>query len=467
MPQDATQNGMLVAHDRSQWIRLQTLSALRWVAVAGQLLAISIAESQFGIIVDVGLCTMAIGLAVAMNLVTFMIYPENKRLTEIEAALMLLFDLCQLGLLVALTGGLHNPFALLMLTPVVISATALHFRTTLLLGTATIALVSLLSFFYLPLQMSGGSMLQVPDIFLFGHWAAIVIGVAFLSFYAGRVASEMNIMSEALWATQNALAREQKLTDLGGVVAAAAHELGTPLATIKLTSSELVEELPEDSILREDAELIREQADRCRDILRWMGRAGKDDLHMHQIPFETLVKDAAEPHLNRGKSLIFDFSPSDKNGDRQPTVLRRPEVVHGLRNLIQNAVDFSSSTVWVVGQWDNKLLRVSILDDGPGFSAQEMARIGDPFMRRRRPQSAPKRRPGYEGMGLGLFIAKTLLERSGAELTFANAPGADHTVNGLPDAGGAMITVTWPSSMIRAGGNGDRSALGENRPFES
>ncbi len=323
----------------------------------------------------------------------------------------------------------------------------------------------MLAFVYLPLQLEDGTIQQVPEIFLFGHWAAIVIGVGFLSVYAGRVTAEINSMYDALWATQHALAREQKLTDLGGVVAAAAHELGTPLATIKLASSELVEDLPDGSDQREDAILIRDQADRCRDILRSMGRAGKDDRHMHQVPFETLVMDAAEPHLDRGKILHFDF-PTDHDG-RQPNVIRRPEVVHGLRNLIQNAVDFSRGNVWVFGHWDDNWVRLSIMDDGPGFSAADIARIGDPFMRRRRSRGESKRRPGYEGMGLGLFIAKTLLERSGAELTFANAQESFTQAHGLDRPGGALVTVAWPSDKIRVSAQDDRAALGENLPFTS
>ena len=208
---------------------------------------------------------------------------------------MVMFDLLQLGFLLHLTGGLHNPFTLLMLGPVTISATVLTMRSTLLMGGTAIVIVTLLSQFYFPLRTEQGFILQMPQIFLFGNWVALVIAICFIGLYSFRVTTEVNSMANALSATQMALAREQKLTDLGGVVAAAAHELGTPLATIKLTSSELIEEL-EDPILREDAELIREQANRCRDILKDMGRAGKDDLHLKQAPLMTVVQEAAEPH---------------------------------------------------------------------------------------------------------------------------------------------------------------------------
>ena len=270
-------------------------------------------------------------------------------------------------------------------------------------------------------------------------------------------------MSDALVATQLALAREQKLTDLGGVVAAAAHELGTPLATIKLVSSELMEELTGEQ--RDDARLIRDQADRCRDILRSMGRAGKHDLHMRQAPLEAVLREAAEPHADRGKRVVHSMMAADDAG-RQPTVLRRPEIVHGLRNLVQNAVDFAAATVWIDAAWTADRVTVRIADDGPGFPPSVLGRIGDPFVRRRRAADDRPARPEYEGMGLGLFIAKTLLERSGAELSFVN--GSDAGGGGIDDRRmGAIVVTSWPRAAICPPTPGDRAPLGQNRPIEA
>ena len=184
------------------------------------------------------------------------------------------FDLLQIGFLLYLTGGLNNPFALLLLGPVTISATALSLRSTMVLCSTAIVLVTLLSIIHLPLITQTGETLAMPSLFVFGQWTAMVIAIVFTSAYSHRVTTEVHSMGDALAATQMALAREQKLTDLGGVVAAAAHELGTPLATIKLASAELMTELKDTPDLAEDAALICEQADRCRDILRDMGRAG-------------------------------------------------------------------------------------------------------------------------------------------------------------------------------------------------
>ncbi len=450
---------------RSHWVRLRTLIVLRWIAVAGQLAAIEISRHYFGIQLNVGLCYVAVGAAIMANLVAIFVYPESKRLSEAETTLTLLFDLAQLSFLLFLTGGLNNPFALLILTPVTIAATALRLQSAAILAVVAVILVSVLTFTYVPLQLTTGETLEMPDFFRFGFWMAIVIGVAFLALYARRVSTEVNTMSEALLATQLALAREQKLTDLGGVVAAAAHELGTPLATIKLVSAELIDELSEQPVLREDAELIRDQADACRDILRSMGRAGKDDLHMRRAPLDSVIREAAEPHRERGKDIRFDVAPEAGGESRQPSIYRRPEVIHGLRNLVQNAVDFSKQTVWVDARWSDTHITIRIADDGRGFQPQVLSRIGDPFMRTRRSASDTRQRPEYEGMGLGLFIAKTLLERSGAELTFDN--GSDPTTPRAerPERCGALVEVTWPLGKIAVEADSGSRALGENRPI--
>ncbi len=424
---------------RGSWIRLRTLILLRWVAICGQLAALIVAQRMYHLQLDLGLCYMAVGVSVIGNLIAISVFPENKRLTESEYFLMVLFDLLQLSFLLYLTGGLHNPFALLLLGPVTISSTVMGLRSTLIIGGTAIILVTLLAEFHVPLRTEQGFILRIPDVFVFGMWAAIIIATVFIGSYTRRLSIEMQSMSDALTATQMALAREQKLTDLGGVVAAAAHEMGTPLATIKLASGELVEELEDWPDLREDAELIREQADRCRDILRDMGRAGKDDLHLRQAPLSAVLAEAAEPHADRGKAIHFEENP--ESGGPQPSILRKPEVIHGLRNLIQNAVDFSQANVWIESAWGDDTISVRIMDDGRGYPTQLIGRIGDPFVRRRRGEGERRVRPEYEGMGLGLFIAKTLLERTGAELTFANGTG---------DRGGAVVEVIWPRESLDA-----------------
>ncbi|MEP3053566.1 MULTISPECIES: ActS/PrrB/RegB family redox-sensitive histidine kinase [Rhodobacterales] len=450
---------------RSNWIRLRTMILLRWVAIVGQITAITVAQRMYGLQLELGLCYLAVGVSVIGNLVAIFVFPENKRLTEVENLLMVMFDLLQLGFLLVLTGGLHNPFVLLLLGPVSISAAVLTTRSTMIVGSTAIILVTLMAEYHLPLRTYEGFILRIPDVFVFGNWIALVIAIIFFAAYSQRVTSEMHSMSDALSATQMALAREQKLTDLGGVVAAAAHELGTPLATIKLTSAELMEELEDHPELYEDAALIRQQADRCRDILHDMGRAGKDDLHMRQAPLSALIGEAAEPHLNRGKDINFVYDPEDGFDIDQPSVLRKPEIVHGLRNLVQNAVDFAYSSVWVETHWTDATISVRIIDDGRGFPSSIIGRIGDPFMSSRRGASDKKQRPEYEGMGLGLFIAKTLLERSGAKLRFANGSDPNETEANELTLTGAIVEVIWPRDAIDAKAEKNFVPVGENQQF--
>lgn len=456
-----------VRQQRSNWIRLQTFIVLRWVAIFGQIAAITISVRYFDLQLNLGLCFMVVGVSTVANLIAMSIFPDSKRMTQNQLMLMFLFDILQLGALLFLTGGLHNPFSLLILVPVAISATVLQTRATIFLGLMTIAVTTLVGLFNIALHTSDGEILVMPDVFVFGFWVAILIGTVFLGLYARRVTTEIESMSEALLATQMALSREQKLTDLGGVVAAAAHELGTPLATIKLVSVELLDDLDQMPQQKEDVELIRDQVDRCRDILRSMGQIGKDDLHLRFAPLSAVVEEAAEPHMNRGTPVTITLMPGPDAGLAQPSVSRQPEIIHGLRNLIQNAVDFSSTHVWIDVKWDAEKIALKIIDDGRGFPPHLIKRIGDPFVGNRRATQNQQNRPGYEGMGLGLFIAKTLLERSGAELNFAN--GCDPFLNQSerPERCGAIVQVVWQREMICRGASALEQPLGENQPMRA
>ena len=457
---------------RSDWIRLRTLIMLRWLAVAGQGAAVLVATQFLNIQLRLDLCLLAIAASAAFNIVAIWVNPVNKRLNEASAMLSLMFDLTQLGVLLYLTGGLSNPFSLLVLAPVTISATALTLPSTVVLGAFAVSMISTLVVFNIPLMTTSGQLVAPPPLFIAGNWAALVIGIGFLAGYARRVTNETFSMSQALSATQMALEREQKLTALGGVVAAAAHELGTPLATIKLVSSELEDDLADHPDQIEDIRLIKSQAERCSQILRDMGRTGRDDRHMRFAPLLAVVEEAAEPHLNRGKLVVMrvDGAAADEAEPDQPVIARQSEIIHGLRNLVQNAVDFADTTVWIDMFWDDTSLTVIIGDDGIGYPPELLGRIGDPFVTRRSgPLSRDRERPNYVGMGLGLFIAKTLLERTGAALSFGNSKrrkrrrdrGEDIPVE-LRNATGAVVHVKWPRGTIEADAVKARGPLGPN-----
>ncbi len=421
-------------------IRLDTLVLLRWVAIAGQLAAVC-GALLIGAEFALSPVLVVIALAAGLNL-TLMIW-RGRRISADEAALQLGYDLTQVAILLTLTGGLANPFALLLLVPVTIAATALPGRQLVALAVATVVMVTLIGVLAQPLSFGSDAMVQIQQPLLVGHWVAIVVGAAFFIAFARRVAAEINASSDALFVARMALEREQRLQHLGGVVAAAAHELGTPLATIKLVSSELADELaealPDREDLAEDVTLLRQSADRCRDIMRSMGASGRDDLLIRFAPLAEVLAEAAAPHRGRGARIVIDA------GADMPVIQRDAAVIHGLRNLIQNAVDFAASQVTIRASRDRRDLCIQILDDGPGFPPALLPRIGSPFLTTR-PRAEDGR--SYEGMGLGLFIAKALLQGSGARLDFGNGV-----------SGGARITVTWPLARIEAE---DRGALGAN-----
>jgi len=432
---------------RSHWVRLRTLTNLRWLGVAGQTVSLIVAIFILELDLQIGLCAIAVGASVLFNLLTTFLLPQTTRLSEKAAFLSQLFDLLQLTFLLFLTGGLNNPFAILILAPITISATVLSMRSTMILGTLGIVLATLLVFDNVPLHTAAGDVTTMPDIILWGMWFAIVVTIVFLASYARLIALETYSMSQALTATQLALAREQQLTALGGVVAAAAHEMGTPLATIKLTSAELVSDLEDRPELAEDAELIHSQADRLSQILRDMGRQGRDDLHVKNAPLAAVIEEAAEPHLNRGKDVKLTYNGyEDFDGLKDmPIISRSPEILHGLRNLVQNAVDFADANVSVRTDWGARKVRIIVQDDGPGYPTDLLGRIGEPFVAKQGfTEGVPFERPEYQGMGLGLFIAKTLLERAGADLSFINVEGSTAL------SSGALVSVVWDRAILEA-----------------
>ena len=442
---------------RGEWVRQQTLIFLRWLAISGQSIAIIFAVLWLDIQINLWPCILAIGASAVYNLYLSYGLRLDQRLTSQQALMGLGFDLIQLLVMLYLTGGLSNPFSVLLLAPITISATALRLNATVFLGAIAILGITALIYVHQPLRFSDGRELSLSAIQIWGVWVSLIIGMFFLAAYARRVTLEIYSMSEALAATQMALEREHKLTLLGGVVSAAAHEMGTPLATIKMVATELEEELRKKPAQREDALLIKEQAERLSNILKDMGRAGKQDLLVQTAPFPAVVMEAAEPHSNRGKHVhIMVRGKSDYSLLKDiPMLPRSSEIIHGLRNLVQNAVDFADKNVWIDLNWNDSSIDFTIRDDGPGFPYELMGRIGDPMLRRSR-FKIDQTRPEYDGMGLGLFIAKTLLERSMADIQFSNI--ADTSQTGSAKTSGAMVTVSWPKSAVLS----DRAIGAEN-----
>jgi len=407
-------------------VRLRTLVLLRWVAIIGQTGAITIVRWGFGYELPLEPAFAAIGASVLLNLVESHPARAAVQLTDRAATIALGFDIVQLAVLLYFTGGLINPFAFLFLVPVTISATVLSLRSTAVLDILALACVSGLALFHEPLPWF--QPFDLPDIYVFGIWTALTSGIVFISTYAWRIAAEARAMSDALAATHAALDRELRLAALGRLAAAAAHELGTPLGTIAVIAKEIARELPAESPLREDIDLLQSQTARCRQILGDLARRpGGDDPFMRQA-LPAIVEQASEPHRRDGVALRMDAGSIDDSP--APVCAHAPEIAHGLGNLVQNAVDFATGEVALRVAWDQTTASVAVEDDGPGFPYDVLARIGEPYI---------STRPESGGMGLGVFISKTLLERTGAKVEFGNRSG-----------GGARVVVSWLRPVLEA-----------------
>jgi len=422
-------------------VRLRTLILLRWLAVAGQTAAVLGIHYIAGFTLPLVYCLLVIGASAAMNLIVSVRFPFAKRLSNREAALYLGFDLAQLFALLLLTGGLENPFVILFLAPIAISAASLDLKSTMALGAFAFVCVTVLAFVHLPLPWHNAPPLEVPELYVAGTWVALVLGLGFTAVYAWRISSEAERMSMALEATRSALAREQHLASLGGLAAAAAHELGTPLATIALVAKELEREIGPDSPLAEDAALLGSQAARCREILTRLSRQpGEGDEHFSQTTLGALLDEIAAPNLGFGVEIAITLTPPTGADDQdEPIIRRQPEIIHSLHNLVENAVDFAHSKVQITASWTAESLVLRIRDDGPGIAAEVLAQLGEPYVSTRRQDDVEAEPGDAVGLGLGFFIAKTLLERTGAKV---------HAHN--PARGGAEVEVTWPRGRIEA-----------------
>jgi two-component system sensor histidine kinase RegB len=416
-------------------VSLRMLVLIRWVAVLGQGATILFVHYGLGFVLPVQSALAVVGTSAALNITVTWLRRRPARLGDREAALYLAIDILQLGALLLLTGGLHNPFAILMLAPVTVSATVLSRRAVFGLSALTVAAISLLAVYHLPLPWRDVP-LPPPPLYVLGVWVALVSSTMFIAGYTWSVAEEARRMRDAYTATQLALAREQRVSAVGGIAAAAAHQLGSPLATIAVVAKELVRDLPPGSPYAEDALLLLSQSERCRTILADLARQrdGESGSPFAGLPFSALVEAAGEPYGEDGVDVAYATAAgrdADARPVEEPLVQRSPEIMHGLGNLIQNAAQFARHEVSVTTTWSEDTVAVDIVDDGPGFPQQVLARIGEPYI--------SGRSSGGEGqhMGLGIFIAQSLLERTGARVSFANM--AD---------GGAQIVVEWKRTML-------------------
>ncbi|TWB06928.1 ActS/PrrB/RegB family redox-sensitive histidine kinase [Bradyrhizobium stylosanthis] len=415
-------------------IRLDTILRLRWLAVLGQLAAIFIVAQGLEFNVEIVPCVSIIALSAALNLGLQTAANPMHRLEPMQAAGLLALNIVELAALLFFTGGLQNPFSFLFLAPVLISATALPARFTFGLGVLAVACASILFFFHLPLPWDSDDPLVLPPIYLVGVWLSIVLAIGVTSLYSFQVTEEARKLADALAATELVLTREQHLTQLDGLAAAAAHELGTPLATIFLISREL-EKTVKDPSFAADLKTLREQTQRCRDILSKITQLSTD-APFDRMKLSELIEEVVAPHRDFGVDIKVRIAVA---AAAEPVGSRNPAILYGVGNIVENAVDFAHTTVEVNAWWNKDTIELLISDDGPGIPPDILNRIGEPYLSRRRPQDdgGGERR----GLGLGVFIARTLLERTGAKVSFTNRIFPEH---------GAVVQISWPRQRFEA-----------------
>ncbi|HST91599.1 MAG TPA: ActS/PrrB/RegB family redox-sensitive histidine kinase [Brevundimonas sp.] len=453
---------------RSRGLSLRTLVILRWMAIAGQTATVAVATLYFHFDLPLWGCLAVIAASVAMNL------NATARLKRVDGSLPdgrmtaahLGFDILQLSVLLSLTGGLQNPFCLLLVAPVTVAAASLPGRQAAFMGLLVLVATISLFFFSMPLPWQAGTELDLPPLYRFGTGLALFTGVVFTSAYAWRVAADAEKLELALATTQDVLQREQRLAALGGLAAAAAHELGTPLATIQVVAKELLRASAKDGPAAEDAALILQQAERCRDILKQLSQQPEEgDAAFAEVGLKALLEEVTEPH--RGFDLEFEVLVRTASGEPAPRVRRLPEVIHGLSTLVENAADFAASRVRVQALVDAGFIEIEVVDDGPGFPPDILPRLGEPYVTSRPhgkarhalsaqiaasvAAAAPGRKgkkaapppepepiaPSQGGMGLGFFIARTLLERTGGRVMVGAGDGAKGQLKG------ARVAVRW------------------------
>ena len=426
-------------------VRLDTILRLRWLAALGQLAAIFIVVQGLEFDLPIVPCLVIVGLSVAVNLVLQIAFNPMQRLEPSYAAALLALNIVELAGLLFFTGGLQNPFSFLFLAPVLISATALPVRMTIALGVLAVACASVLVFFYMPLPWDAEDPLVLPPIYMLGVWLSIVVAIGVTSLYAFQVTEEARKLSDALAATELVLAREQHLTQIDGLAAAAAHELGTPLSTIVLISRELEGTLADNVQTASDIKTLREQAQRCRDILAKITQLSASGAPFDSMKLSTLIEEAVAPHRDFGVAIKVRIAVA---ASKEPVARRNPAILYGVGNILENAVDFARTTVEVNAWWNNETVEIEISDDGPGFAPDILKRIGEPYFSRRR---GADENPGeHGGLGLGVFIARTLLERTGANVSFSNRIFPDH---------GAVVQIVWPRRRFERDESGEIPTL--------
>jgi len=410
-----------------------TLTILRYIAIIGQFIAINIVYFYLSLPFPIELSYLIIFIGLLTN-IYLQFGVKINQLKDLYAAIFLIYDLIQLSFLLYLTGGIFNPFSFLLIIPAIVSSTFLSMGTTIILGFVTSLLLLVISFFYLPLPGEAMNLLHFPYFYKIGIIISILIGLMFLSYFGIRFAGETKKRSEALNKLQEVIAKEYELESLGGQAAAAAHSLGTPLATIAVVAKELKKEIGDNKDISKDIDLLISQTKRCSEILKKISKKQiEEDIFLSSIKLEDLLEEIIDSFKETSSKKIDLILDDDNN---KINIERTPEIIYGLRNFIGNAVKFSKSKVKIILNSDPNKIEIKINDDGPGIPDDIIKKIGEPYIKSKSIELSSN-----SGLGLGTFLGKTLLERQGANLSFRRNN----------DLGGALVIIRWdPKKLINS-----------------
>jgi len=410
-----------------------TLTILRYIAIFGQFIAINIVYFYLNLPFPLNISYAIIILGLITNLYLQFGIKINQ-LKDLYSLIFLIYDLIQLSVLLYLTGGIFNPFCFLLIIPAIVSSTFLSMGSTIILGCLTSLLLLTISFYHLPLPGEDMNLLHFPNFYKIGIVISIFIGLIFLSYFGIRFAGETKKRSEALNKLQEVISKEYELESLGGQAAAAAHSLGTPLATISVVAKEIKKEIGNENEISKDIDLLISQTKRCSEILKQISKKQiEEDVFLSSIKLEDLLEEIVTSFKETSSKKIDLIIDQDTN---KIAIQRMPEIIYGLRNFIGNAVKFSRSKVKINLQSDQKLIEVKINDDGPGIPEDIINKIGEPYIK-----SRSKELSSNSGLGLGTFLGKTLLERQNAKLSFRRNS----------DLGGALVIISWsPKNFINS-----------------
>ena len=402
-----------------------TLTILRYIAIFGQFIAVNIVFYYLKLDFKINESYIIIFLGLLTNLFLQFRVRVNQ-LKDTYASFFLLYDLIQLSILLYLTGGILNPFSFLLIIPAIVSSTFLSMGTTIILSVITSFMLFLLTYFHFPLPGMDLNTFNVPNFYKLGLLLSILIGLIFLSYFGIRFSGETKKRSEALYKLQEVIAKEYELESLGGQAAAAAHSLGTPLATISVVAKELKKEIGDNKEISKDIDLLISQSKRCSEILKKISRKQiEEDNFLSSLKLEDLLEEIINSFKETSSKKIELSVDNDNN---KINIKRSPEIIYGLRNFIGNAVKFSKSNVKINLKSDKDKIEIQINDDGPGIPEDIINKIGEPYIK-----SKSKELSSKSGLGLGSFLGKTLLERQNAKLIFRKNS----------DLGGALILISW------------------------